>query len=97
MSRAAARRRPGGTALGEGALAAENRDSVKFAYAMMPLMHRPSEILAAELRKGGEAHKVLPIAAVTVYSGSPHAAHINASDCQNVLEVAQKNAQASHR
>ena len=64
---------------------------------MMPLMHRPSEILAAELRKGGEAHKVLPIAAATVYSGSPHAAHINASDCQNVLEVAQKNAQASHR
>jgi hypothetical protein len=26
-------------------------------------MHRPSEIMAAELRKGGEAHKVLDIAA----------------------------------
>ena len=31
MSRAAARRRSGGTALGEGALAAENPNSVKFA------------------------------------------------------------------
>jgi methyltransferase family protein len=55
--------RRGGTALGEGALEPENPDWVKFAHAMMPLMHRPSEILAAELRKGGEAHKVLPIAA----------------------------------
>ena len=29
----------------------------------MPLMHMPAEIMAAELRKGGEAHKVLDIAA----------------------------------
>jgi len=55
--------RRGGTALGEGTLERENPDWVKFAEAMMPLMHGPSEIMAAELRKGGEAHKVLDIAA----------------------------------
>jgi hypothetical protein len=47
--------RRGGTALGEGALEPENPDWVKFAQAMMPLMHMPAEIMAAERRKGGEA------------------------------------------
>src|SRR5256714_6130891 len=45
--------RRGGTALGEGTLEPENPDWVKFAQAMMPLMHLPAEIMAAELRKGG--------------------------------------------
>jgi 2-polyprenyl-3-methyl-5-hydroxy-6-metoxy-1,4-benzoquinol methylase len=88
----------GGTALGEGALEPENPDWAKFAHAMTPLMHKPSEIMAAELRKGGETHKVLDIAAshgifgISVAKQNP-AAHIYASDWKNVLEVAQKNAQ----
>ena len=91
--------RRGGTALGEGTLEPENPDWVKFAQAMMPLMHMPAEIMAAELRKGGEAHKVLDIAAshgifgISVAKQNP-AAHIYAADWKNVLEVATKNAQA---
>ena len=91
--------RRGGTALGEGTLEPENPDWVKFAEAMMPLMHMPPEIMAAELRKGGEAHKVLDIAAshgifgISVAKQNP-AAHIYAADWKNVLEVARKNAQA---
>jgi len=91
--------RRGGTALGEGMLEPENPDWVRFAHGIMPLMRRPSEIMAAELRKGGEAHKVLDIAAshgifgISVAKQNP-AAHIYASDWKNVLEVAQKNAQA---
>lgn len=92
--------RRGGTALGEGTLEPENPDWVKFAQAMMPLMHMPAEIMAAELRKGGEAHKVLDIAAshgmfgISVAKQNP-SAHIYASDWKNVLEVATKNAQAT--
>ncbi len=91
--------RRGGTALGEGTLEPENPDWVQFAQAMMPLMHRPAEIMAAELRKGGEAHKVLDIAAghgifgIAVAKQNP-AAHVYAADWKNVLEVATKNAQA---
>ena len=91
--------RRGGSALGQGALEPENPDWVKFAQAMMPLMHMPAEIMAAELRKGGEAHKVLDIAAghgifgISAAIQNP-AAHIYASDWKNVLEVASKNAQA---
>ena len=91
--------RRGGSALDEGALEPENPDWVKFAQAMMPLMHMPAEIMAAELRKGGEAHKVLDIAAghgifgISAAIQNP-AAHIYASDWKNVLEVASKNAQA---
>jgi SAM-dependent methyltransferase len=91
--------RQGGTALGEGTLEPENPDWVKFAQAMMPLVRMPAEIIAAELRKGGEAHKVLDIAAshgmfgIFVAKQNP-AAQIYASDWKNVLEVAQKNAQA---
>ena len=90
--------RRGGTALGEGTLEPENPDWVKFAQAMMPLMHMPAEIMAAELRKGGEAHKVLDIAAshgifgIAVARQNP-TAHIYASDWKNVLEVGMKNAQ----
>jgi ubiquinone/menaquinone biosynthesis C-methylase UbiE len=89
----------GGTALGEGTLEPENLDWVKFAQAMMPLMHRPAQIMAAELRKGGEAHKVLDIAAghgifgISVAKQNP-ATHVYAADWKNVLEVATKNAQA---
>jgi 2-polyprenyl-3-methyl-5-hydroxy-6-metoxy-1,4-benzoquinol methylase len=91
--------RRGGTALGEGTLEPENIDWVKFAQAMMPLMHMPAEIMAAELRKGGEAHKVLDIAAGHGIFGISAAkqnpiAHIYAADWKNVLEVATKNAQA---
>ena len=91
--------RRGGSALGEGTLVPENPDWVKFAQAMMPLMHMPAEIMAAELRKGGEAHKVLDIAAshgifgIAVAKQNP-TAHIYASDWKNVLEVGMKNAQA---
>jgi 2-polyprenyl-3-methyl-5-hydroxy-6-metoxy-1,4-benzoquinol methylase len=91
--------RRGGSALGEETLEPKNPDWVKFAQAMMPLMHMPSEIMAAELRKGGEAHKVLDIAAghgifgISAAKQNP-AAHIYASDWKNVLEVASKNAQA---
>jgi 2-polyprenyl-3-methyl-5-hydroxy-6-metoxy-1,4-benzoquinol methylase len=91
--------RRGGTALGEGTLEPENPDWVKFAQAMMPLMHMPSEIMAAELRKGGEAHKILDIAAghgifgISAAKQNP-AAHVYAADWRNVLEVATKNAQA---
>src|SRR5258708_12623419 len=62
-------------------------------------MHVPAEIMAAELRKGGEAHKVLDIAAghgifgISAAIQNP-AAHIYASDWKNVLEVASKNPQA---
>lgn len=90
--------RRGSTALGEGTLERENPDWVKFARAMMPLMHMPAEIMAAELRKGGEAHKVLDIAAghgifgISVAKQNP-AAHVYAADWKNVLEVANKNAQ----
>ena len=91
--------RRGGTALGEGMLAPENPDWVTFAQGMMPLMRRPAEITAAELRREGKSHKVLDIAAshglfgISVAKQNP-AAHIYASDWKNVLEVAQKNADA---
>jgi 2-polyprenyl-3-methyl-5-hydroxy-6-metoxy-1,4-benzoquinol methylase len=90
--------RRGGSALGEGTLVPENPDWVKFAQAMMPLMHMPAEIMAAELRKGGEVHKVLDIAAshgifgIAVAKQNP-AAQIYASDWESVLEVGIKNAQ----
>jgi 2-polyprenyl-3-methyl-5-hydroxy-6-metoxy-1,4-benzoquinol methylase len=89
----------GGSALGEGTLEPENPDWVKFAQAMMPLMHMPAEIIAAELRKGGEAHKILDIASGHGIFGIAAAkqnptAHIYAADWKNVLEVAMKNAQA---
>jgi len=91
--------RRGGTALGEGTLEPENPDWVKFAQAMMPLMRMPAEIMAAELRKSGEAHKILDIAAshgifgIAAAKQNP-AAHIYAAEWRNVLEVATKNAQA---
>ncbi|HTV60717.1 MAG TPA: class I SAM-dependent methyltransferase [Verrucomicrobiae bacterium] len=91
--------RRGGTALGEGTLVAENPDWVKFAEAMMPLMQYASQIMAAELRKGGESYKVLDVAAghgifgISVAKENP-AAHIYAADWKNVLEVAKKNAEA---
>jgi len=90
--------RRGGTALGEGTLEPENPDWVQFAKAMMPLMHLPAEIMAVELRKGGEVHRVLDIAAghgmfgISVAKQNP-ASHIYAADWKNVLEVASKNAQ----
>jgi len=87
------------SALFAGTLERENPDWVKFAQAMMPLMHMPAETMAAELRKGGEAHKVLDIAAghgifgISAAKQNP-AAHIYAADWKNVLEVASKNARA---
>lgn len=89
--------RRGGTALGDGMLDPENPDWVKYAHGMMPMVRRPAEIIAGELRKDGEAHKVLDIAAshgmfgIFVAKQNP-AAQIYASDWKNVLEVAQKNA-----
>jgi SAM-dependent methyltransferase len=91
--------RRGGSALGEGNLVAENPDWVKFARAMMPMMVMPAQIMTAELRKGGAAHKVLDIAAghglygITVAKQNP-AATIYACDWKNVLTVAEENARA---
>lgn len=91
--------RRGGTAMGEGSTVAENPDWVTFARAMMPLMRMPGQMMAAELRKGGEAHKVLDIAAghgiygISVARENPDA-QVYAADWKNVLEVAKANAQA---
>ena len=88
----------GGTAIGEGTLEVENPDWVKFAQAMMPLMRMPADTMATELRKGGESHKVLDIAAghglFGIYVAQKNsAAHIFAADWKNVLEVAHHNAE----
>jgi O-methyltransferase domain/Dimerisation domain len=89
--------RRGGSALGEGNMLPDNPDWVKFARAMMPVMVMPAQITAAELRKGGEAHKVLDIAAghgmygISVAKQNP-AAQIYGCDWKNVLEVAEANA-----
>jgi ubiquinone/menaquinone biosynthesis C-methylase UbiE len=99
-SRLAEAVRLGGSALGAGTTEKENPDWVQFARAMAPLVNMPSQMLAAELRKGGEAHKVLDIAAghglygIAVARQNP-AAHIYAADWKNVLAVAQENAQAA--
>lgn len=91
--------RRGGTALGEGSVIPENPEWVTFARAMMPLMRMPAQMVAAELRKGGEAHKVLDIAAghgmygIGVAKENP-GAQVYAADWKNVLEVAKGNAQA---
>jgi ubiquinone/menaquinone biosynthesis C-methylase UbiE len=91
--------RRGGTALGDGTLEPENPDWVRFARAMRPLMRMPSEIMASELRQGGEARKVLDIAAghgifgISVAQQNP-AAQIHAVDWKNVLEVARANAES---
>jgi 2-polyprenyl-3-methyl-5-hydroxy-6-metoxy-1,4-benzoquinol methylase len=89
--------RRGGTALGEGSVVAENPEWVTFARAMMPLARMPAQMMAAELRKGGEAHKVLDIAAghgmygISVAKENP-GAQVYAADWKNVLEVAKGNA-----
>jgi SAM-dependent methyltransferase len=91
--------RKGGSAMGDGNMLPDNPDWVKFARAMMPLMIMPSRIMAEELRKDGEVHKVLDIAAghgiygISVAKLNP-TAQIHASDWKNVLEVAAENAQA---
>lgn len=89
--------RRGGSALGDDVLEPDNSVWVKFAEAMVPLTRMASETMAAELRKGGEVHKVLDIAAshgmygIAVAKHNP-AAHIYALDWKNVLEVATRNA-----
>jgi 2-polyprenyl-3-methyl-5-hydroxy-6-metoxy-1,4-benzoquinol methylase len=92
--------RRGGTALGQGTLEPENPDWVAFARAMMPLMSYPAEVMATELRKGGEAKKVLDIAAghgifgIAVAKQNP-SAHVYAADWQNVLQVAAENSRVA--
>jgi 2-polyprenyl-3-methyl-5-hydroxy-6-metoxy-1,4-benzoquinol methylase len=92
--------RLGGTALGRGTLEPENPDWVQFARTMKPLMSYPAEILATELRKGGEAKKVLDVAAghgifgIAVARHNP-SAHVHAADWRNVLQVAEENARAA--
>jgi SAM-dependent methyltransferase len=91
--------RRGGSAMGEASTVAENPDWVTFARAMMPLMRMPSQMVAAALRQGGEAHKVLDIAAghgmygISVAKENPNA-QVYAADWKNVLQVAKENAQA---
>jgi ubiquinone/menaquinone biosynthesis C-methylase UbiE len=88
-----------GGAAGQGSTVAENPEWVTFARAMMPLMRMPSQMMAAELRKGGEAHKVLDIAAghgmygISVAKENPDA-QVYGADWKNVLGVATANAQA---
>ena len=92
--------RRGGAAVEEGMLEPENPDWVKFAQGMAPMMSKPAEIMAIELRKGGEVRKVLDIAAshgmfgISVANENP-TAHIYACDWGNVLEAAEKNAKAA--
>jgi ubiquinone/menaquinone biosynthesis C-methylase UbiE len=91
--------RRGGSALGEIALEPDNPDWIKFAQSMMPLMRMPAQVMATELRKGGEVHKVLDIAAGHGMFGiavakQNSAAQVFAADWMNVLEVARKNADA---
>jgi SAM-dependent methyltransferase len=91
--------RRGGTAMGEGSTVAENPDWVTFARAMMPLARMLAQMMTGELRKGGEVHKVLDIAAghgmygIAVAKENPDA-QVYATDWKNVLEVAKENAQA---
>ena len=92
--------RHGGTAReDEGSTVAENPEWVIFARAMMPLMRMPGQLMAMQLRKDGEAHKVLDIAAghgmygISVAKENP-GAQVYAADWKNVLEVAKGNAQA---
>ncbi len=88
-----------GGAAGEGSVVAENPEWVTFARAMMPLMRMPAQAVAAELRTGGEARKVLDIAAghgmygISAAKENPDA-QVYAADWKNVLEVAKTNAQA---
>jgi 2-polyprenyl-3-methyl-5-hydroxy-6-metoxy-1,4-benzoquinol methylase len=88
-----------GGAAGQGSIVAENPEWVTFARAMMPLMRMPAQMLAAELHQGGEAHKVLDIAAghgmygISVAKENPEA-QVYGADWKNVLEVAKANAQA---
>jgi 2-polyprenyl-3-methyl-5-hydroxy-6-metoxy-1,4-benzoquinol methylase len=90
--------RAGGTTETQGSTVEENPEWVIFARAMMPLMRMPAELMTAELRKGGEAHKVLDVAAghgmygISAAKGNP-AAQVYAADWKNVLEVAKANAQ----
>ena len=89
--------RKGGCALGAGTLEPENPDWVRFAEAMMPLVGMPAQAMTAELRKSGDARKVLDIAAghgmfgISVAKECP-SAQVYACDWQNVLAVAKKNA-----
>jgi SAM-dependent methyltransferase len=89
--------RRGGTAMGDGTLIPENPDWVTFARAMMPMMYMPARLMAEELRKGGEVHKVLDIAAshgiygISVAQQNPKA-QVYAADWKNVLQVANQNA-----
>jgi 2-polyprenyl-3-methyl-5-hydroxy-6-metoxy-1,4-benzoquinol methylase len=91
--------RRGGTAMEESQLERENPNWVTFARAMMPLTRMPAQMMAAELRKGGAAEKVLDIAAghgmygISVAKENPDA-QVYAADWKNVLEVAKANAQA---
>jgi SAM-dependent methyltransferase len=91
--------RRGGTAMGDGTLTVENPDWVTFARAMMPMMYMPARLMAEELRKGGEAFKVLDIAAshgiygISIAQQNPKA-HVYAADWKNVLQVAKQNAAA---
>jgi ubiquinone/menaquinone biosynthesis C-methylase UbiE len=99
FSRMAEAVRRGGTAREEGSTVRENPEWVIFARAMMPLMRMPAQLMAAELRKGGEVHKVLDIAAghgmygIGIAKENP-GAEVYAADWKNVLEVAKGNAQA---
>jgi hypothetical protein len=91
--------RKGGSAKPETPFEPDDPMWVLFAQAMKPLMYMLAQGVAQELRKGGEVHKVLDIAAghgiygISVAQQNPQA-HIYAADWPKVLEVATQNAKA---
>jgi SAM-dependent methyltransferase len=90
--------RKGGSALPQTPFEPDDPSWVLFARVMMPLMRMPSEIIAAEMAKGGEVRKVLDIAAghgifgIAMARQNPEA-QIYAADWPKVLEVARQNAE----
>jgi ubiquinone/menaquinone biosynthesis C-methylase UbiE len=91
--------RKGGSAKPETPFEPDDPMWVLFAQAMKPLMYMLAQGVAQELRKGGEVHKVLDIAAghgifgISVAQQNPQA-QIYAADWPKVLEVATQNAKA---
>lgn len=92
--------RKGGSAMPQTPFEPDDPIWVLFAQAMKPLMDVPAQVIAKELARGGEVHKVLDVAAghgvfgIAVAQHNPEA-HIYAADWRKVLEVARQNAEAA--
>jgi 2-polyprenyl-3-methyl-5-hydroxy-6-metoxy-1,4-benzoquinol methylase len=93
--------RKGGTVVGEGTLAPDNPVWHEFARAMVPMMAKPAEMIAAAIgSERGEKWKVLDIAAghglfgINIAKLNPNA-EIVALDWTAVLDVAREHAEAA--